>query len=267
MDIVLFVYPTSPFVAKVSVVLAYLRLDHSFVAVSPIDPHEIGFTRQRQVPVLSIGGNWRTGSSDIGRWLARVAGREDLLGNGDADVSAINEVDHWVDAALIPLLFDQISRPALSFSRMRDCWRLARIVHQASPLPVWARAAWPFIVPRAPFVSSMLAQSRNSQSLSRHEQRVAEEFEDRLGYGPFLTERDAISIADLFAFAAMAAPFLMGISRPWLFDGKPKIRRWMQRLASVLPSNPLPCHDKFVARRMDEIHLLEIPDQSTGMWK
>ena len=135
MDIVLFGYPTSPFVAKVSVVLAYLRLDHSFVAVSPIDPHEIGFTRQRQVPVLSIGGNWRTGSSDIGRWLARVAGREDLLGNGDADVSAINEVDHWVDAALIPLLFDQISRPALSFSRMQDCWRLARIVHQASPLP------------------------------------------------------------------------------------------------------------------------------------
>ena len=68
-DIKLYGYSTSPYVRKVACCLYYKQLPFEFVPVNPVDPSEIAFTGQTQVPVLQIGDEWRIDSTPLALWL------------------------------------------------------------------------------------------------------------------------------------------------------------------------------------------------------
>ena len=101
----LYTYPTSPYGMKVGCYLKYKQLEYKFVPVNPVTNRQIRFTRQRQVPVLKIGDEWRKESSDLGIWLHELFPERPLLGQNEAQKHRIIEIDQWISHSFIPSVF------------------------------------------------------------------------------------------------------------------------------------------------------------------
>jgi len=101
----LFSYPTSPYAQKVGCYLKYKQLDYKLVAVNPLNNTEIRFTRQRQVPVLQIGNQWRKDSSELGLWLDELYPQKPIMPVDEAERDKVLLIDRWISDSLIPTSF------------------------------------------------------------------------------------------------------------------------------------------------------------------
>ena len=104
-DIQLFSYPTSPYAQKVGCYLKYKDIDFKFIPVNPLHNSEIAFTRQRQVPVLQIGEEWRKESSELGIWLNELYPEPSILPDSQSEREQILKIDQWISDQLIPSYF------------------------------------------------------------------------------------------------------------------------------------------------------------------
>jgi glutathione S-transferase len=94
--IILYGYPTSPYVMIVACFLRFKQLPFKYIPVNPVGPVAIKFTKQRQVPVLSIGEEWRTDSTPLGIWLNEVYPDNNILGSSESSRQKILAIDNWV---------------------------------------------------------------------------------------------------------------------------------------------------------------------------
>jgi len=101
----LFSYPTSPYGQKVGCYLKYKELEFKFVGVNPLTNDQIKFTRQRQVPVLQIGNEWRKESSELGLWLDEAYPDKPMLPGDESERERVLEIDKWVSDSLITGMF------------------------------------------------------------------------------------------------------------------------------------------------------------------
>lgn len=248
--VTLYGYPTSPYVMKVACYLKYKKIPYDYVPVNPVSPVQIKFTGQRQVPVLTIGDEWRKDSTPLGIWLNENFPERNILGDSKADTQHILAIDRWISDHLITSVFRSAVDWESAWDSMRDGWLLARAVNNATPIPAFARVLWPFLVRRAKFIVDMVERLDRTESMSAMRERMRSEFLEHLGDGPFLGGRDTISLADLSAYPTIVSGYLMGMHQDVPFLRDDKVIAWCGRMQAKLPDNPLLVPDKLIEREM-----------------
>ena len=248
-DIQLFSYPTSPYAQKVGCYLKYKDIDFKFIPVNPLHNSEIAFTRQRQVPVLQIGEEWRKESSELGIWLNELYPEPSILPDSQSEREQILKIDQWISDQLIPSYFRNAVEWQNSWYSITNGWRLSRAVSSDTKLPLYIRLIWPFGVKRAPFIVNMVKQLDLDESMPKMNQRLQNEFLEHLGDGPFMGQQSTISLADLSAFPIITSGHFMGMKTVQAVKDHPEILAWAKRVYERLPDNPLLVPDKLLKRR------------------
>lgn len=245
--ITLYSYPTSPYAQKVGCYLKYKNLDYNFVAVNPLNNKEIAFSKQKQVPVLMIGDEWRKNSSDLGLWLDELYPNKPILPADKNAKEKILNIDQWVSHSLIPSYFRSAVEWENTWNSIRNGWKLANAVSHATPIPFYIRMIWPFAVKRAPFITRMVNQLDLTETLADMNNRLQQEFKHHLAEGPFLGGQSVPTLADLSAFPIIASSTFMGMHRGQSVISDPAIQAWAKRVHIHLPKNPLLVPDSLLA--------------------
>lgn len=251
--VTLYGYPTSPYVLKVKCFLDYKGIEHSWVPVRPVKNESIQFTNQRKVPVLKIDDEWRTESTDLGIWLDDVFPDKLITGSMPIEKSIILEHDQWVSDTLIPGRFREALDGKQSLSVMLNGWRLARIVHSATPIPMKWRLLWPVALKKAEFIQDIVNGLDRTEPIAEMRLRNARELVTRLEGGPFLGGLKQPSLADLAAFPTLAFTYRAGFKGDFAFVRHPEIIKWVNDVAAFLPANPFLCQDRFLTRELPTI--------------
>ncbi len=246
----LFSYPTSPYAQKVGCYLKFKKLDFKFIGVNPLTNDQIKFTRQRQVPVMQIGDQWRKESSELGIWLDEVYPDNPMLPDNADQRERILEIDKWVSESLIPSMFRGACEWQNTFNSITNGWKLSNAVSDATPLPGYVRLIWPFGVKKAPFIVNMVKQLDLTETMDDMLHRLQNEFVGHLEGGEFLGGQSAPSLADLSAFPIVVNAYMMGMRTNGFVLDKPEVNAWAKRVARYLPDNPLLVPDKFLKRRL-----------------
>lgn len=248
----LYGYASSPFVLKVGAFLKYKQIPFTFVPVNPVVPaRQLGqFPSQRKVPVLTIDEEWRADSTPLGIWLDEVFPERPILGMTPEDTDRILAIDQWVTDQLLMGRFRHAIEWEDTTAAIRNGWKLARIVHDATPIPFLLRTAWPFIVKRAGFVRRFGSSVDRSEPLPDMRQRQHRELLNHLGAGPFLGGRNRVSLADLSAYTTIVTPHLLGMEAASSMLDDPAILAWARRVQNALPTNPLVVPDHLLERSL-----------------
>ncbi|MCW8194511.1 glutathione S-transferase family protein [Proteobacteria bacterium 005FR1] len=244
----LYAYPTSPYAQKVGCYLKYKKLDYELMGVNPMNNAAIRFTGQRRVPVLQIGDEWRLESSELGLWLEELYPENPIMPADESLKAEILAIDHWVSESLIPTNFRRAVEWENPVYAIRNGWKLARAVHDATPLPWYARALWPFAVRRAPFIVHMVRGLDLTESIADRITRLQREFVAHLKDGPFFAGQSKPTLADLSAYPIIVAPHLMGMKNGSSMLDSPAVASWSRRVQSFLPDNPLLIPDRLLER-------------------
>ncbi len=235
----LYTYATSPYGQKVACYLKYKQLDFNWVPVNPLNNEQIAFTKQKQVPVLKIGDEWRKDSSPLGIWLDQLYPEKPILPTEPDERELILNIDQWISDSLIPSYFRNAVEWQNTWHSIQNGWLLARTVSDGTPLPLYIRLIWPFAVKRAKFIVQMTNALDLKESLVDMNKRLQKEFIEKLQGGPFLGGQQTPSLADLSAFPVITSSTFMGMKRTQSLIDEPLILAWSKRVHEHLPKNPM----------------------------
>jgi len=235
----LYGYSTSPFVRKVGCCLYYKNLPFEFIAVNPMDPKEIAFTGQAQVPVLQIGDEWRTDSTPLAIWLDELFPEKPLFGNTQQERDSILALDSWVTDSLILTGFRSAYEGEMSAKFRNQAWRLAAIVSSQTPLSDEVRNAWPDLLKMAPFIKHMMCDVDRSETLSEMLARIPLQLIENLQGGPFFGGRKEPSLVDFAIFPQVVFSYMVGMEQHLGLTLEPSLNNWLNNMKPLMPENPL----------------------------
>jgi len=238
-NIKLYGYSTSPYVRKVGCCLYYKKLPFEFVPVNPVDPREIAFTGQPQVPVLQIDDEWRTDSTPLAIWLDELFPEKPLLGSIQQERESILALDSWVTDSLILAGFRSAYEGEMSAKFRHRAWRLAAIVSSQTPLPDEIRNAWPDVLKTAPFIKHMMCNVDHTESLSDMQARVPLQLIENLQGGPFFGGLKEPSLVDFAIFPQVVFNYMVGMDQHLGLTLEPSLNNWLNNIKPFLPENPL----------------------------
>ena len=238
-DIKLYGYSTSPYVRKVGCCLYYKDLPFEFIPVNPLEPKEIAFTGQTQVPVLQIGDEWRTDSTPLAIWLDELFPEKPLLGNTQQERESILALDSWVTSSLILAGFRSAYEGKMNAKFRHHAWRLAAIVSSHTPLPDEIRNAWPDLLKTAPFIKHMMCDVDTSETLSEMQARVPLQLIENLQGGPFFGGRQEPSLVDFAIFPQVVFNYMVGLDEHLGLTLEPSLNHWLNNMKPLMPENPL----------------------------
>jgi len=237
-EIELFGFPTSPYTMKVAGYLEYKQLNYRFTGVNPINYREVRFANVRQVPILKIGEDWRADSDDIAPWLDDRYRHRPLLPDDIDSQTTIMDIHSWINQSVIPAMFRlSVDWPSIS-TGLSNGWKLARSVHRTAAIPLWCRILWPLLVRKAGFVNVIVNTLDRTEPLGASQQRLVNEFAERLGSGPFLGGQSQPSLADITLYPLVIFGHELGLRHdiPWLES--PTAQAWVQAMAPHFKQAP-----------------------------
>lgn len=248
-EIELYSYTISPYGQKVAAYLKYKRLDYRYIAVNPMTSAELSFSKQTQVPVVKIGGEWRKESSEIGLWLDELYPEKPLLPIIESEREKLLSLDRWISDSLYPAFF----RPFVDWSydpirAIRNGWKMGRGLCDDGSAPYYLRWAYPVAVRRIPFIRHMLHRTDFTESFLDMVTRLESEFVEHLDTGPYLGGMDSPTLADFSAYPAIAQKYRMGVDEKRNYVDNPVIARWCNEVESHLEGNPFLMADHLVVR-------------------
>lgn len=252
-DIKLYGYSTSPYVRKVGCCLYYKKIPFEFVPVNPVDPSEIAFTGQTQVPVLQIDDEWRTDSTPLALWLDKLFPERPLFGQNDEEKQAILEMDQWVSNSLILTGFRSVHEAEMSATLRHVAWRLGAVVSSQTPLAEEVRNAWPQLLQTAPFIKHMMCAVDISESALEMRARVRIQLIENLKEGPFFGGRREPSLVDFAIFPQVVFSYAIGIEDVLLPAQIPAVRDWLGRILKYMPENPLLAPDYMIVNPLSQM--------------
>lgn len=239
LNVKLYGYSTSPFVRKVGCCLYYKDLPFEFIPVNPMEPKEIAFTGQTQVPVLQIGNEWRTDSTPLAIWLDESFPEKPLLGKTPQERESILAMDSWVTDSLILAGFRSAYEGEMNAKFRHRAWRLAAIVSSQTPLPDEMRNAWPDLLKTAPFIKHMMCHADESETLSEMLARVPLQLIGNLQGGPFFGGRKEPSLVDFAIFPQVVFMYMVGMDQHLGLTLAPPLNNWLNNMKPLMPKNPL----------------------------
>jgi len=236
-DIKLYGYATSPYVRKVGCFLYYKQLDFEFVPVSPLNAVEVlEFSGGTSVPVLSIDGEARRESSELGHWLDERFPERPLCPSPHRET--IDRIDDWVSNTFLLSIFRSAIDGEVNLQYRFRFWRLAALVSAHTPMPEQVRHLWPDFVANAPFIKAMGAHMDLTEPAADMTMRIGMELAAHIGEGPFIGGLDEPSMLDLAVFPQLVFGVMFGLEDRLSAAQHPVIRGWMERMAGYLPANP-----------------------------
>lgn len=250
----LYGYPTSPFVNKVGCYLKYKKLDFEFVPVDPIKREQIKFSRQRQVPVLTIGEGedmqWKADSPQIGRWLDERFADKPLLGANDAERAQILEIDAWASEWLLTARFRAAVYWVSAWDSIRNGWVLSSAMNNAISIPLPLRFLYPWVIKRTGFIKNIIRNIDLDEPHWDMHERLAGELVAHLADGPYMGGLGEPSLVDLSAYSTVIFPYLIGLHGRNVYLERPEIVEWCKRVQAHLPENPLLVPDSYLKRSL-----------------
>ena len=235
----LYGYSTSPFVRKLGCCLYFKQLPFEFVPVDPINPEQIAFTHQTQVPVLKIDGEWRKDSTPLAQWLEELFPDQPLLGRNAQERELILNMDKWVTDSLILSSFRFAHESEMTARFRQTAWRLSAIVSSQTPLSDEVRNAWPEMLKMAPFIKHMLCDIDQTESLRDMQLRVGMELLEHLKEGPFFGGLEQPSLVDFAIYPQLVFNYMVGIEQNLKIAQIPALKQWLDNIRQYLPENPL----------------------------
>jgi glutathione S-transferase len=226
-------------VRKVGCCLFYKDLPFEFIPVNPMEPKEIAFTGQTQVPVLQIGNEWRTDSTPLAIWLDELFPEKPLLGKTPQERESILAMDSWVTDSLILAGFRSAYEGEMNATFRHRAWRLAAIVTSQTALPDEIRNAWPDLLKTAPFIKHMMCDVDESETLSEMLARVPLQLIENLQGGPFFGGRKEPSLVDFAIFPQVIFMYMVGIDQHLGLTLEPSLNKWLNNMTPLMPKNPL----------------------------
>lgn len=255
-EIKLYGYCTSPYVRKAGAFLYYKGLDFTHTPVNPLDPAStIGFTDGTQVPVVSVGDDWKRDSTPIGLWLDALFPDKPLVPADPEARAKVMAADAWASDVFLRSIFRAAMEPADTLDYRFRFWRLAALVSSQTPLPEEVRHNWPNFVPNAPFIQAMKAEMDLSESAGDMARRIAMELVGHIGEGPFIAGQPTPGLVDLAIFPNVVFGFMAGLEDQLSAAALPPIAQWISNVAAHLPDNPILVPDGFLVRRLSEAGL------------
>jgi glutathione S-transferase len=244
-------YATSPFVRKTGCFLYYKGLDFTHVPVNPLKPKAtIGHTNGTQVPVLEVDGEWRRESSGHARWLDGLFPDKPLYPLEHR--AKIDEIDRWINDSYLVSIFRRAIDGDFNTQFVRRAWRLAALVHAATPIPAPVRLIWPLALRRAPFIREMAKDMDLTESYEDMQVRIISELIGHIGDGPYLGALDQPTMLDLAVFPQLVFSYMFGIEENLPVAKHPAVNAWMRRVADHLPENPTLAADHMQVRSLAE---------------
>lgn len=234
----LYAYAMSPYAAKVHCFLLYKGLEFEPFYINPLRVRR-DLPVGHQIPVLTIGEESRNDSTPIGLWLdERFPDRPRLLPDSGEDREKLIALDDWVTNSLIPGSFR--SYPGDGIDKFLNGWKLSSVMANTARggLPWTIRVGWPLIVTRVGFVRRMVAQADNGLSVQEAKIKLYEDFLERLGRGPFLTERHTPSMPDLAAYPQFALFYCMAFRGGSDIERYPGLMAWLARMRPYVSGEP-----------------------------
>jgi glutathione S-transferase len=226
-------------VRKVGCCLFYKDLPFEFIPVNPMEPKEIAFTGQTQVPVLQIGNEWRTDSTPLAIWLDELFPEKPLLGKTPQERESILAMDSWVTDSLILAGFRSAYEGEMNATFRHRAWRLAAIVTSQTALPDEIRNAWPDLLKTAPFIKHMMCDVDESETLSEMLARVPLQLIENLQGGTFFGGRKEPSLVDFAIFPQVIFMYMVGIDQHLGLTLEPSLNKWLNNMKPLMPKNPL----------------------------
>jgi len=260
----LYGYSTSPFVRKLGCCLYYKQLPFEFVPVDPINPEQIAFTRQSQVPVLQIDGEWRNDSTPIALWLEKLFPGQPLFGRNEQERTLILGMDKWVTDSLILSSFRFVHETEMTARFRQMAWRMAAIVSSQTPLPDEIRNAWPKILKMAPFIKHMMCDIDRTESLPDMQMRVGLELLEHLKEGPFFGGLQQPSLVDLAIYPQLVFNYMVGTEQNLKIAQVPALQQWLDNMRQYLPDNPLLVPDFMIVNHLPAEELGARSEQKVG---
>lgn len=236
----LYTYANSPFGQRVYWALQFKHLKFDLVYVNPFSTKEISFTKQRLVPVLEIGKEWRQDSHKCCLWLEELFPERSFAGTTDMERESIIATDRWVTNNLIAQIFRMVIDKNRPVSK-RNARRMIDILRDTSSNMPWGtQYIWHILVRLAPFVSraaNMLDQEKDFETLHSE---ILHDFERRICESGFLAGTEQPTLADVAAFGQIAFSSTHNFEGTLKASSSPAVFAWYNRVRSYFPNNPVP---------------------------
>ncbi len=192
-------FALSPFALKVQSYLLFLDVDFETEFVDPMKARSIipvGTT----IPVLTIDGESRNNSSDLGFWLDDLYPEKHLVPEQLKD--KIVAVDNWVTRQLINHAFrESVGFDDSMIAKFKKRWRLSKVLDLTSPngISTIFRILHMLFIEQS-FIKGHINSTDKSRPLSELKLELANQFENLLEGGPFLCGSNHPTLADLSAY-------------------------------------------------------------------
>jgi len=227
-------FALSPYALKVNCYLLFLGVDFETIFIDPLKIRTILPVGTR-VPVLTINGESRNESSELGYWLNELYPEKRLV---PAELKAkLAEADRWVNDRLINHEF----RDALGYDdslviRAKKRLRLSEILDQTAE-PNGVSGLFRFLhmlFVGATFVRHRIAMTDKTRPLSELKVDLAEEFEELLEGGPFLCGSSSPTMADLSAYPQIVKSRVVNGTDYFLPSGT--VENWVAAMEQAVPN-------------------------------
>jgi len=219
----LYAFAPSPYVQKVAAILDFKQLPYAPILVHPTKKTEIAFSRRKQVPIIDDGGEIVEDSTEIALYLEAKYPDPPLLPDDRAARAQVLTAERWIDDVFTARFYAPFIW-GIPANRERV---LASFLKTPS-LSGFDRIA----LPR--FAGVMMRHTiAQAQSDLFRLPAILDEFETRLGSGPYLGEQPQPSVADLAAFAIVSVVTDMDFEGAERVRERRAIAEWGERLRPV----------------------------------
>jgi len=216
----LYALALSPFVQKVAAILDFKKIPYEPVFIHPFKKTEIAFSRRKLVPILGDGDEIVEDSTEIALYLETTVPDPQLIPDDRVARGRVLATERWFDDKFVskffaPLLFGVPANRERAFRSVLDTAALSGMERRLLPHVAGVQ------------LRHTIAQAQSD--LFRVPQAL-DDFETRLGSGPFLAEQPQASVADISAFGVLSVITDLNMEGAERLRERTAIHAWMERV-------------------------------------
>jgi len=216
----LYVFALSPYAHKVAAILDFKKLPYTPAFVHPLKKTEIPFSRRKQIPILDDGGEIVEDSTEIALYLEGRCPEPQTIPDDRRARAEVFAIERWLDDVFFGKFYVSVM-----FGSPANRERTIQAFLDTTAFTSFERRFLPLVAPiqlRHTIAQAQLDQYRLPQFL--------DDFETRLGTGPFLGSQPQVSLADLSAFGALSVITDLQFEGAEMLRERRSIQDWLEAM-------------------------------------